>query len=418
MDLIGIILLIVNILLYGICCVMILKRKFFTCISIRSPKLLILNIIGNLLMSIIIILCISLDDVNGKKICSLFYYITNFLIIIPLCLRFRRIAKCCEIKIDVKLQIQDFSPERKKLEEKYSLKLMLIIFILLTAILIIINAIITRNEAITAIFLYIPDDINAKLADGNSYIWLGINFVEHILLLTYIYYIRINKLKQKLQFEIIASFLIWFIYSNFISIFDMVNINIDYKIYCYISLGVCYLFLLINAIIPVLIRHSYKFSTSYSFTPKLMNNLFLFLSNETCYLKFKEYLIGLNTNAHILLKLYTDIMNYKLGYKLQINNELGFVEALKIKNEFFGENNKAQLPEDLLTKEKSICQSLNNNSFDQEMFDEALKYCFSELERYFSDYKKSDNFKELYKEFFITTYIQCKMCSIGLINKF
>ena len=100
MDAVWIILIIVNTLLYGLCCFILLKRKRFTCISIRSPILLILNIIGNFLMTIITMIAFSLNietNVGGKKICSLFYYITNFLIIVPLCLRFNRITKCCEI---------------------------------------------------------------------------------------------------------------------------------------------------------------------------------------------------------------------------------------------------------------------------------------------------------------------------------
>ncbi len=91
---------------------------------------------------------------------------------------------------------------------------------------------------------------------------------------------------------------------------------------------------------------------------------------------------------------------------------------MHIKNEFFGANNKAVLPEELLEKVKKDCQGLDNNSFNQEMFDEALKYCYSELEKLFYDYKNTDDFKGLYKEFFITSYIQCKMYNVGLINKF
>ena len=417
MEIVWIILLIVNLILYGLCCFLILRRKSFTCISIRSPRLLILNNIGNLLMAIIIILTEALDNNTSKKICSFFYYISNFLIIIPLCLRFRRIAKCCEIKIDEKLQVEDFKNEKYKFQEKYNIKFMLIIFAILTVILVVVNVIITRDEAITAKFLFIPD-LDSHLEDANSYIWLVINFCEHLILLTYMYYICSYKLKQKLIFEIVTSFAIWFIYSNLISIFDMVNAEIDNVILCYISLAVCYLFLIINAIVPILLSYSYKFSTIYSFTPKLLNNLFLFLSNETCYINFKEYLRGINGNGNIILELYSDIMDYKLGYKLQVNNDLGFQEALHIKNEFFGANNKAVLPEELLEKVKKDCQGLDNNSFNQEMFDEALKYCYSELEKLFYDYKNTDDFKGLYKEFFITSYIQCKMYNVGLINKF
>ena len=371
-------------------------------------------------MTIIIILTEGLEDVKSKQICSLFYYITNFLIIIPLCLRFRRIIKCCEIKLDDQLEIQDLGKEKYKLEEKYNIRLMLIIFAILTAVLIIVNVIITTKEWITAKFLYIPDieEGEAKFADANSVIWLAINFVEHILLLTYMYSISYNKLNQKLGFEIVASFIIWFIYSNLMTTFEIASNGWDNKVYIYISLGVCYLFLIINAILPILISYSYKISTSYFFTPKLMENLYLFLSNETCYMKFKGYLSRINGNPSILLKLYSDIMSYKLGYKLELNNELGFAEALNIKNEFFGNNNKANIPENLLQKIKQDCKGLDNNSFDKDMFDEALKYCYSELQNLFEDFKKTESFKELRKEFFLTSYIQCKMHTVGLINKF
>ena len=419
MDLVWIILLIVNVLIYGICCFLILRRKTFTCISIRSPKLLILNIFGNLLMTIIIILTAGLNEDSDKKICSFFYYITNFLLFIPLCLRFRRIAKCCEINAKESLNIQDFGREKYKFEEKYNIKLMLIIFIIPAAILVLVNLIITRDESITPKFLYDYYFSELKLLkDANNIIWLAINFADHILLLTYAYYIFLNKLKQKLRFEIIASFIIWFVYSNLISIFEMASIDMDKEVYVYISLAACYLFLIINGIFPIILSFSYKLSISYAFTPKLMNNFYLFLSNEACYFKFKEYLSRINGNQSTLLKLYSNIMSYKLGFSLEVNNELGFSEALNIKNEFFGENNKADIPENLLKKIKDECKKLDNNNFDKEMFDEALKYCYSELQNLFDEFKKTEDFKYLEKEFRLTSYIQSKMCNVGLSNKF
>ena len=416
MELVDIILLIINILIYGACCFLILRRKTFTCISIRSPRLLILNILGNLFMSIIIIVTKSLDN-DKKKFSSLFYYITNFLIIIPLCLRFRRIAKCCEIKIDERLELQEIYTNKNKYEEKYNIKILLIIFAILTVIIVIANVIVIVKEwgSITPTFLNEVD-----LRDVNSYIWCVINFIEHIILLTYAYYICVNQLKQKLRFEILTSFFIWFIYSNLMSIFDLVpslyEEHNDFRIY--MSLAVCYLFLIVNAILPILISYSYRYSTSYSFTPKLMNNMYLFLSNETCYSYFKKYLMGTNVNSVNLLRLYTAIMNYKLGYKLKVDNETGFAEASEIKNEFFGANNSAHLPENVSEKVKKECEGLANNNFNEDMFDEALKYSFTELGKLFNEYKKSEEFKDLYLEFFLTTYIQCKMCNIGLINKF
>ena len=414
MDLIWIILLIFNILLYGACCFVIFRRKAFTCISIRSPTLLILNIIGNLLMTIIIILAKSLEN-NDKKICSFFYYITNFLIFIPFCLRFRRIIKCCEIKVDERLELQELYSKKYKFEEKYHIKIMLIIFCILTVILILSNVLITRSEAITAKFLYVPDDL--KLEDANPLIWCAINFIEIMILLRYSYDIFINQLKQKLRFEIISSFCIWFIYSDIITAFDIIS-SIDNDIYIYISLGVCYLFLIINAFLPIIISYSYRYSTSYSFTPKLTNNLYLFLSNETCYNQFKIYLIQKYQNLLGLLKLYVGIMNYKLGFKLKLNNEQGFIEATDLMDEFFDANNIVHLPENVFEVVKQECKSLDNNNFQESMFDEALKYCFTKLGQIFNEFKKTEEFKELYKNLFLTTYIQCKMCNVGLINKF
>ena len=111
-------------------------------------------------------------------------------------------------------------------------------------------------------------------------------------------------------------------------------------------------------------------------------------------------------------------MNYKLGYKLKINNEQGFVEAMDLRDEFFDANNIAHLPENVFGIVKQECKSLDNNNFQESMFDEALKYCFTELGKIFNEFKKTEEFKELYKNLFLTTYIQCKMCNVGLINKF
>ena len=74
-------------------------------------------------MTIIIILTKSLEDNDKKKVCSFFYYISNFLIIIPFCLRFRRIIKCCEIKVDERLELQELYSKKYKYEEKWNYEL-------------------------------------------------------------------------------------------------------------------------------------------------------------------------------------------------------------------------------------------------------------------------------------------------------
>ena len=416
METMCLILLIINILLYGICCAFIMRKSTFTCISIRSPKLLILNNIGNLFMSIILIVSNFFDDGgNDQKIVSIFYYLTNFLLMIPFCLRFQRIVKCCQIKKDERSDLQELYNKRYLYEENYYIKFTLILFGILTLILIISDAILKFEDSFTANFLF---QKNTDLNIVKSYIWLIMNFIEHMILLTYAYKICVNQLKQKLRFEIVSFFIIWLVYSNVVYVLEKKNINKQYIIF--ISLGVCYLFLLINAVLPILITFSYKYSTGYHFTPKLMNNLYLFLSNETCYKEFSNYVNGIPGNGRHYLRVYIQIMNYKLGFKLNINNEQSYQEACALRNAYF--NNETMEPiltKNVVDKVKNECQGLvNNNHFTEGMFDDALLYCFNELGKLFNDFRKTDKFKELYEEFYITSYIQCKMCNVGLINKF
>ena len=413
------ILLIINFFLYGACCFVIMKRSSFTSISIRSPKLLILNNIGNFFMSIIIIIPNLFEDKNDKKIVSIFYYLTNFLLVIPFCLRFQRIVKCCDIKSDERLDLQELYNKRQLYEENYYLKFTLIVFGILTVILIISDSIITFDDVFTVNFLYKDLEGERNLIKIKGIIWQMISFIEHIIILTYVYKIFVNKLKQKLRFEVISFFIIWFIYSNIVSLLDDPNNNNNDDLITYISLGVCYLFLFLNAVLPILISFSYKYSTCYHFTPKLMNNLYLFLSNENCYKQFSNYLNGLNANASYHLKLYTQIMNYKLGFKLKIDNNQGFLEACAIRDEHFNNvNTDGKLSKEAFDNVKKECEGLANNHFTEDMFDDALQYSFNELGKYFNDFRKTDSFKELYEEFYLTSYIQCKMCNVGLINKF
>ena len=417
MDLIWLILLIINILFYGACCFAIMKRSVFTSISIRSPKLLILNNIGNFFMSIILIISNFFDDNDKKKIVSLFYYFTNLLLIVPFCLRFQRIVKCCDIKSDERLDLQELYNKRQLYEENYYVKFTLIIIGVLTVVLIVSDCF-SFNDPFTANFLHKASK-EPNLFKVKGIIWQVICFIEHIIILTYVYKIFVNKIKQKLRFEIISFFIVWFVYTNLVSLLDSPDKEHD-DLIIYISLGVCYFFLFLNAGIPILVSLSYKYSTCYHFTPKLMNNLYLFLSNESCYKAFSNYLNRLNANASYHLKLYTQIMNYKLGFKLKIDNNQGFLEACAIRDEHFNNNVNidGKFSQEVADNVRRECEGLANNHFTEGMFDAALQYSFNELGKYFNDFRKTDSFKDLYEEFYLTSYIQCKMCNVGLINKF
>ena len=64
---------------------------------------------------------------------------------------------------------------------------------------------------------------------------------------------------------------------------------------------------------------------------------------------------------------------------------------------------------------------INNEENDkeiQEIFDDALKYCYEKLGEKFIEFRKTNSFQNLYEELAYNSYIQCKMSNTGLLNKF
>ena len=404
-------LLIINVLLYGVISFLILKRKHLTCISIRSPLLLILNNFGSFFMLTIIIIMqlISSEEVN--RYISGIYYLTHIFIIVPFCLRFHRIIVCCEIKVDERADLQQFYNKRYLYEEKYYLKILLITFGILTVLLILSNLIGTKFSD-----PFSPNFILGDKNTGQFILWLAISFLENLLILTYTYKICINEIKQKLRFESICFFIVWLVYSNITTIIDTYELN--QEIVIVFTIVICYICLALHGLLPLVLSYSYKYSIVYHFTPKLLNNLYLFLSNETCYKSFSDYLNEIE-NGKIYLKLYTCIMNYKLGFLLQIEAENQFQEARNLYNTFFANNELNDvIGKEVVDKVKNECKNLDNNVYKPEMFDDALLSVFNGLGNFFNDFRKTSRYRELYEELYLTSYIQCKMCNTGLVDKF
>ena len=190
-----------------------------------------------------------------------------------------------------------------------------------------------------------------------------------------------------------------------------------------IIISICfhYICLVINGYFPLFLSYHYKTAISYHFSPKLMNNFYLFLTNEQCYDTFSNYLAKLNnTRALFYLQLYTHIMKYKLGFVLNVNNDIGLNEANEIFNTYFRENDQYenQIENNILTKVRNECQMISQNTFTPEMFDEALKFVFNELNKIYEDFRNTTEYSKLYEKLKLESYIQCKMCNIGLINKY
>ena len=409
----------INFLLYGVCCLLIIKRKRFSTISIRSPTLLLSTIIGNFLMSLVIILF----KITRQNFFSSFYYLFRAVMIVSLFLRFERIILCCGINKNDEIDMKYFYKKRYLYIEKFYVKILMILFTIFLLVTIIIRAI--KKEYLEVFYT----NENVQLDEVKTWIWVIWNFVEQFLMITYLFRIyNIISPKQFIKFELYSFLIVWFIYSNFSFIFaihnrnNMTNSN---NAFVMVSLAVLYISLILNGYLPLTMSFFSKTLVTYHFTAKLMNNLYLFLTDQTCYESFNDYLINKrqeneNDNGPFLLKLYTHIMKFKLYFVLNATNrELGLSEANKLYRTFFeDETNSKLIDQVIILKVKNECKDLQNNVLSKNIFDDALQYVFNELNKRFNDYKNSREYKELQAKISLASYIKCKMSNTGLINKF
>ena len=451
------ILLTFNFLIYFFCIYFILKRKDFTCLSIRSPFLLLLNNISGFMISLFIILDkIFENNKDFEKFLGIFAYFFQILMILSFLMRSHRIYKCCNIKTDERIDIQLFYNQRYIFQENYYVRKLMFIFIICFVIFYIFCYFLLDEFFTNINILFGEFDKNKEIV----IIWNIINFLEIFALIFYSCLLTINKVKQKILLEIYLVTIAWFIFYNVITacaIYDKEIIN-KYKIII-ISIFL-YFCLFLNGFFPIILSFCYHTSIPYHFNPKLMNNFYLFLSNEDCYHEFNNYLIEKkNKNEENLLKIYSYIMKFKLMYFSEEIIEIVKDEAKKIYRLFFenininnninnnnidnssenfidtgnnlisNNNNiifdnkiidsiKTKYNKVFLNNNNIISNEENNNNDIQDIFDDALKYCYEKLGEKFIEFRKTNSFQNLYEELAYNSYIQCKMSNTGLLNKF
>ena len=420
----------INFLLYGGCCVLILKRKNLSMISVRSPTLLLGTIIGNFLMSLVIIVSQLIEikkDKNSGIFITSFYYLFRLMMIVSIFLRNERIILCCGINTNDTTDMKQFYDKRYLFVEKFYVRILLgflATFFIVTIVILIIG------EPYLEIF-YI--DRGEELNEVKTWIWIIWNFMEEFILLTYLFRIYdIISPKQFVKFELYSYLIVWVVYNNFSLIFYFWIKDSNKKATMdIVSLAVLYACLILDGIMPVVMSFIVsKTLLNYHFTFKLMNNLYLFLTDETCYNSFNNYLINKYKEAKInkeidgkygafYLKLYTHIMKYKLDFVLNKDAEQLFNEAVLIYNTFFlDDSNAIKLDPIVVRKVKAECNILNSRNYNNNLFDEALSYIYAELTKLFGEFVKSREYSELYAEITLSSYIRCKMYNTGLINKF
>ena len=392
--------------IYGLCCIMIIKRKNYTSISIRSPTLLLSTILSNFFMKIIIVLYKLLE----KNEISSFYYIFRLMMILSVILRYERILICCNID-SLKREEEEFNrkhyKEKKYLyHEKFYVRILLIAFALFLISMVVIKIVNIKGVGFFYTFNFIynfgdAQNHNFQLFKPQMMGWVIWNFIEQFFLITYLFRILFKSIKEKIKTELLSFFILWYIYS--------------------LSLCVHYIGLFINGYFPLFLSFHYKTAISYHFSPKLMNNLYLFLTNEECYDAFSDYLTKTSSFKSLFyLQLYTHIMKYKLSFVLNVSKDIGLNDANEIYNTYFRENSQYenQIDINVIKKVRSDCQILENNTFTSELFDEALQYVFNELNKKYVVFHNTEEFNRLYRKIKLESYIQCKMCNTGLINKY
>ena len=415
-------------IIYGLCCIIIIKRKNYTSISIRSPTLLLTTNVSNFFMSIIILLYKIFEN---KEISS-FYYLFRLTMILSILLRYERILICCGIeklnKEEEELDRKQFIEKKYLFQEKFYVRLLIAAFGLFLIAMIIIRIVYDRIQFFyTFNYIYKFDDNNDNLFRKQLLVWVIWNFIEQFAIITYFFRILTKTIKEKLINELLYFFILWYVYGLICTLINYLTKKKGYDqddpnlVIIVISLCVHYISLFINGYFPIFLSYHYKTSISYHFSPKLMNNLYLFLTNEECYDAFSNYLLKTGNNKDIFyLQLYTHIMKYKLSFALNISKDIGLNDANDIFNTYFAKNSRyeSQIEGNVILKVRNDCQLLENNTFTPEMFDEALQYAFNELNKRYVVFHNTMEFKELYAKIKLESYIQCKMCNTGLINKY
>ena len=412
-KIVWIIIIIINVIIYGVCCFLILRRKNFTAISIRSPTLLLSSIVSNFIMNLVIIL----HKIVNSNFISIFYYIFRLMLTFSFFLKFERILICFRYnkdKFNTNENMEKFADKRYLLQEKFYVKIFIGFFgVIFLSILIIELIGVVCFELFYGSFNTNMDNYRAQM-----YFWIILNFLENAAFMTYIFRLYNKRLRFILKKELYFVFFIFFVYSNYISFSNIFRAYNESE-FILITLVTLYLLLLLNGFLPVFATFWYRNILNYQITPKLMNNLYLFLTNKKCYRKFYKYLLKSEDNYIYYLKLYTHIMKYKLDIALRTNNEQGLKEAKDIYNKYF-ENDGFLLyvTQDIIFKIKSKCEILKNNTFKDDIFDDGLQYAYNQLNVKFNEFIKSDEFKELNDDIELSSLVQCKMLNTGLINKF
>ena len=379
-----------NTIIYGFICIMILKKKEFTPISIRSSILLLSNNFLSFLATTSIIFHNDNDLNEYYNTFFLLFFIFQSSMMVSFFLRSQKVIECCRIRLDEKNDVQRFYKKRYLFQEPFYVKILFISMIGLSLIWTLIIKILKYDR---------------------DYIFTIFIFIELLILVTYSYKILKSYVGEAIHLEIILFLFSWFISWNLGSFFSN-NIILILFVSMYSSL-------IINGFIPLYMIKKNQKSFAFKYNSKLMNNLYLFLLNEETYHVFLKYIKTFNKKEISYLVIYTEIMKYKYDFDLEEDNETLINEAQNIFNTYFSnETYKDKFSDNVLSTIRERGNNLIEVENKKDMFDEVLIVCYEELLRIFEEFKKTTHFQILGDKIHFNDYIHCKMSNIGMINRY
>ena len=431
-SLLGIIItfLFIHIVFYVICFIGIFKRKTYAVITLRSPKLLLTHNIAGLCTSLLFYIKLIIDDSvlgNSSEISNLkkhYYYIPSLFYIFQITMVASFSLSCHRIIYSTNVNEEETktsSKKKQRYKEKFYIRFIVILFIILGVFIIVLD--IKLKDPFTMNLLERSFD-SGKIVDYFHYtvqanVWLIINLIENLVLLTYAFFIWQRDIHLKLKLEAMIFFTLCFVYSIMISTYELFLYKwITQNTMVIISLIYLLLCLLLNGYFPLLLSFYSGNEVGYIFSSNLANDLYLFLSNENCYGAFYGFVVDDNDSS-LYLKIYTQIMVIKL-------NEVNVQESqiiIKLANEVLktikeSNSNDEQYNSVINEVKNKLGDKIDGSNYKTDMFDVLLKFVFGKLNTVFNEFKKEKEFKILIEGINTNSKVKGNIIDKGLGGKY
>ena len=429
---------IINFLFYTISFLLIFSNQNFSAVNISSPLMITLS---NICLFIMTSSLISLELVENfnlldeykrsfNQIIPFLFIIGYSVIFISLIFRIKRILQCLNltkiVSMNIKNKAKIFYSRRFALDERFYCKVITIIIML---IMLLVGFFYWKNGGYIPVPYYFMNNftnvkneynISINLINKICVYWTIIYFIQGFILITYIYKLMIANLIKIIQIEFILQnifYILTFISSRYYYKNKINDFNNDFNNTSLSFITISFIYVFLNTYLPIARAIIDKIKINYSFNPKLVTNLYLFLSDEICYYSFSDFLKDSQIDSYFI-NLYTKIMKYKYKYSLEANFFNVTKEAKSLyKNYFDTDSENNYINEDILKKIRNNCSKyISKDDCTYEMFDDALVSVYEYLKKRFIEFRKSDEYKLLVNNLNMNSYIQYKMCLYSKVD--